>query len=493
MLLPTSVYIICLLFGAWVIHAAWSWHRLRHIPGSIWISHSKLWQVRAQMSGKWYLELRKVGNRYGDLFRIGPNQVMTTDVGAIRRMAHPKSRYTRSPFYRTFRFSPAQDHTFSLLDEREHRRRRTVLAPGYASGPHVEACVDRQCAALVDLIERQFISTPREHRPLDLTATSLFFAMDCVGDLAYGRPFGCLDLGRDVHGFIRWNEAFFNVAIVVANFPWLTALLSRLPFGGLYPSALDADGVGKFIGLAQEAFEKSIHNGVDRRRDVTASFIDHGATKREIINELVLQIVAGTDSTAVGIRMTLFLLVSTPAAYLRLRAEIDRATRAGLLSSPVTHAEAQRLPYLQAVIREGLRVFPVVAAPFYKCVPSGGDVIAGHFVPEATEVGVDILGVMRHPRYWGPDPDAFRPERWLEAPPAATDVMATALETLWGAGRYKCLGRAIVQVELNKVFVELLRRFDFAVVNPQDPVKIVNSGFFLMSKLEMRDQNEAIK
>ena len=60
----------------------------------------------------------------------------------------------------------------------------------------------------------------------------------------------------------------------------------------------------------------------------------------------------------------------------------------------------------------------------------------------------------RTPRHVA-DADAFRPQRWLEADDATFEVMVNALETLWGAGRYKCLGRAIAQVELNKVFVEV--------------------------------------
>lgn len=162
-------------------------------------------------------------------------------------MAHPKSAYTKGPFYQTFRFNPTQDNSFSLIDDQEHTRRRTNFGPGYTGNAHVEACVDRQCARLVDLIERKFISTSSEYRPLDLTAATFFFAMDCVGDLSYGRPFGCLDEGEDVHKFVKWNEDFFSTAIVIANFHWLTKIFFKPPFNKIYPSTLDVDGVGKYM------------------------------------------------------------------------------------------------------------------------------------------------------------------------------------------------------------------------------------------------------
>lgn len=172
---------------------------------------------------------------------------MTVDVDIVRRMAHPKSAYTRAPFYQTFRFNPAQDHSFSLLDDQEHIRRRTNLGPGYTGNTHVEICIDRQVARLVDLIQRKYISTSNEYRPLDLTAITFFFAMDCIGDLSYGQPFGCLDEGTDVHKFTKWNEDFFSTAIVIANFHWLTKIFFRPPFNKIYPSTRDNDGVGKYM------------------------------------------------------------------------------------------------------------------------------------------------------------------------------------------------------------------------------------------------------
>ncbi|KAI1779683.1 cytochrome P450 [Hypoxylon cercidicola] len=485
-MLFTTFLIGILLFALSILRVLYTWHRLRHIPGSFWISCSKFWQIRTQLRGRWYHELKKLGDQYGDLFRVGPNQLMTADVDVIRRMAHSRSAYTRGPFYQTFRFNPTQDHSFSLLDDHEHIRRRTILGPGYTGNAHVEACIDRQLARLVDLIQRKYLSSSREYRPLDLTAATFFFSMDCIGDLSYGQPFGCLDEGVDVHKFTKWNEDFFSTAIVIANFHWLTKIFFRPPFNKIYPSTRDENGVGKYMALAHEAVERSFGDDKNRRNDVLASFIEHGVTREEAINELMLQVVAGTDSTAVAIRMTLLFLTSNPVVYEKLKSEIDEGIARGRISSPIKDAEARQLPYLQAVIKEGVRVFPVVTATFFKKVPKGGDVISGYSVPEGTEVGHNVLGVMRSKKYWGKDADVFRPERWIEADKATMEMMTGVVETLWGAGRYKCLGRAIAQVELNKVFVELLRRFNFAVVTPQHPVDIVNSGFFLMSELNMR-------
>ncbi|KAI5922568.1 cytochrome P450 [Camillea tinctor] len=479
-----------MLFGILLLALAcnrvWTWYRLRHIPGPFWVSFSKYWQIKTQMKGDWYLDLKEVGDQYGKLFRIGPNQVMTTDVEVIRRMSHFKSPYTRGPFYQVFRYLPNQDHSFSLLDDAEHTRRRTILGPGYAGGPHLENCIDRQCSRLIDLIERKFVSTPTEYRPFDMTLNMILFTIDCIGDMSFGGDFGYLDEGEDTYRFIKWNEDFFYAAIVISNYHWLIKIASKPILNWVYPTVQSKHGIGKFIGLAIRAVETRLAATDKTRKDALSLFIDHGVSKQDAINELLVQLVAGADPVATAIRMTMLFLTSNPKSYDKLVAEIDDAIAHGKVSSPIKDSEARQLPYLQAVIKEGIRTFPVVTAPLFKKVPKGGDVIDGHFVPEGTEVGHNVLGIMRSTEHWGDDVEIFRPERWIEADEKTYDMMSSVLEIHWGSGRFRCLGRNVAGIQLNKMFVELLRRYDFSVAKPQASLKIVNSGFFLMSELDFR-------
>lgn len=71
----------------------------------------------------------------------------------------------------------------------------------------------------------------------------------------------------------------------------------------------------------------------------------------------------------------------------RLRAEIDAAAEKGRISSPIQDVEARTLPYLQACIKEGLRLFPPVTGLMPKVVPPEGDTFNGVFIPGGTEIG----------------------------------------------------------------------------------------------------------
>ena len=95
-------------------------------------------------------------------------------------------------------------------------------------------------------------------------------------------------------------------------------------------------------------------------------------------------IVAGSDSTAGGLRATIFHLCANPQCLEKLRKEIGKSS-----SDPVTYVETCRMPYLNACIKEALRCEPPVGFPLQRVVPRGGRELAGRFYPSGTNVGVN--------------------------------------------------------------------------------------------------------
>lgn len=166
---------------------------------------------------------------------------------------------------------------------------------------------------------------------------------------------------------------------------------------------------------------------------------------------------AGSDTTATSIRATFLHIISSPHIYSTLRKEIDNA---GLLSSPITDFEAKRLPYLQAVIEEGLRYWPPIGLLASKVVPKGGATINGFFLPEDSSIGVSTMGIQRSKEIFGADADEFQPARWLnfgegEAEKAREKRMRSTVDLVFASGKYTCPGRPVAMMELNKIFVEV--------------------------------------
>lgn len=164
---------------------------------------------------------------------------------------------------------------------------------------------------------------------------------------------------------------------------------------------------------------------------------------------------AGSDTAATAIRATILFITTTPRVLWRLTAEIDGAVSSDSISSPIKDSEARALPYLQACIKESLRLFPPVTGTFDMMVPPEGDTFNGLFLPGGTEIGVSQWAVQRSMTLFGPDAIVFRPERWLDVPDAQLQRMERNNELIFGYGRSKCLGQSIALMELNKVFVEV--------------------------------------
>lgn len=92
----------------------------------------------------------------------------------------------------------------------------------------------------------------------------------------------------------------------------------------------------------------------------------------------------------------------------------------------------------------------------------------------------------RNTKVYGSDAALFRPSRWIDAPSDQIAIMDKQADLTFGHGRFSCLGRPVAQMELNKVFVEILRNFDMEIVNPDKPWECEGRGVFLMKHFWVR-------
>lgn len=166
-------------------------------------------------------------------------------------------------------------------------------------------------------------------------------------------------------------------------------------------------------------------------------------------------IIAGSDTTANAIKMTVSHIAASPVVATKLRNEIGSAVSEGKLSSPVTNEEAIKLPYLQAVIWEGLRVHPPFGGLIMKQVGNEGDMFDGKYLPPGTRIGHSTWAVTHETSVFGADASVFRPERWLEADEKMRATMRRQTELVFGSGRWGCPGKVVAFIELNKVMVEV--------------------------------------
>ncbi|KAI3322643.1 cytochrome P450 [Xylariaceae sp. AK1471] len=491
-LAPTTLLLcsigLCLL--AAIAQSLWSWQRLRHIPGPFLASLSSFWMVRKSLSGIFHEHLCQVAEDYGPLARIGPNELLSTDPDVLRKMSAVRSPYTKGVFYETGRIVPGEDTVVSLRNDDEHRALRARMGTAFGGkendGFGFGAGIDRQILKLVNLIDTKYLSTATEYNPAQFFQKISFFALDVIGDISFGRAFGYLSQDTDLYQYNKINDESLPLMNIMSTMPGLAKFLYKWPCSMMLPTEGDKVGFGRLMEFAKSCVDGRLAPGVEPQKDMMQAFISSGMTRAELTQQVFVQIIAGSISTTAAICMTLLCLLTNPSAYSALQREIDDALSAGKLSNPVADSESKCMPYLQAVIKEGLRFYPPVIGLGSKQVPEGGDVINGYYVPEGTQIGMNFFGLMRSKEIWGPDADVFRPERWLEADVDQTKRMNAVVDLDFGFGKYQCLGKPIAMMELNKVFVELLRRYDFSIVNPQAPIRAWSAIFWVASDFWLR-------
>lgn len=138
----------------WVVRAVGQWYRLRHIPGPASAGWSKWWQLSGALSGSYHEKLHSACEEYGvlplvscwcfrrtsfakllfacllgSLVRIGPTQLLTSDPELLKRIAAPRSKYGKAPFYTSGRIVPGVDNVVSTRDEEKHKKMRAEMAP----------------------------------------------------------------------------------------------------------------------------------------------------------------------------------------------------------------------------------------------------------------------------------------------------------------------------------------------------------------------------
>lgn len=158
--------------------------------------------------------------------------------------------------------------------------------------------------------------------------------------------------------------------------------------------------------------------------------------------------------------------------------ELDEAL--GNDDDPVaTYEQVKKLPYLEAVINEALRIHSTSGIGLPRLVPEGGLHFSGHFFPEGTVLSVPTYTIHRDRDIWGEDVDAFRPERWFEQ----DEKVIQKTFNPFSYGPRSCVGRNLASMELLIIIGSILRRYHFVLEDPDKPVSNHAYSTFLRSNL----------
>ncbi|KXN70706.1 cytochrome P450 [Conidiobolus coronatus NRRL 28638] len=184
-------------------------------------------------------------------------------------------------------------------------------------------------------------------------------------------------------------------------------------------------------------------------------------TDSEIVDECLVLLFAGMDTTANALTWTIYELLRNPEVYELVAKEV--LEKFPNLNEPISVDIAKNeLKYLDSAITGAMRMHPPAAGILPREVPEGGLTIAGHYLPPKTEIAIDIYTQHNDPAFWE-NPRKFDIDRWL-GPNAEFNK-----EKLfnWSTGPRSCIGRDLAKAEIYLVLTNLIRNFNFELIDKE--------------------------
>jgi cytochrome P450 len=174
-------------------------------------------------------------------------------------------------------------------------------------------------------------------------------------------------------------------------------------------------------------------------------------SSKQLRDEVMTLFIAGHETTAVTLGWAWHLLSQNPGAEQRLADEL----RSVLDGRAPSMEDLPRLPYLDAMIREVLRLYP--AAYIIQRTSIEPFDLGGYHFPSNTTVLMSQWVMHRDPRYFD-DPEEFRPERWLNG---LADRLPAHAYFPFGGGPRRCIGQIFALTEAALVMATLAQKFRF--------------------------------
>ncbi|KAK4652259.1 hypothetical protein QC762_609560 [Podospora pseudocomata] len=445
--------------------------------------------------------MKRLHDKYGPVVRIGPN-LLDLDYPELSKVLYgTDGKWRKTEFYHNNSAlvnGKITYHMFSTTDQTEHAQMKRPIVKHYSLGSvlALESHMDNVLGELMQQLDNRFAKCGQG--TCDFGEWVAFYAWDLITSVTFSKSFGYMTQGHDFDSSIATADKSLDYFVSVGQIPWLDFLLDKNPILRIGPPNLsNVTNIAMTSLIARmQGQDKNFNPKVP---DYLQHFIDSKNTHPDTVHDgmvfgyLLVNLIAGADTTAITIRAIFYYVLKNPAVYARLVGEIRSAGIEN--SNAFPYSQARQLPYLEAVVREALRVHPAVAMPLERYVPAEGFTLPnGNFVPGGVAVGINPYIGNRNKTVWGSDADEFRPERWLrDVKGGETDEEYkkrmqkwNACDLSFGAGSRICLGRNLALVETYKLVATVLNRYEVTLADREREWETVNSWFWRQKGVEVR-------
>ncbi|KAH8423673.1 cytochrome P450 [Aspergillus melleus] len=426
------------------------------------------------------------------VIRIGPNSLSYSDPAAIKDIYGHGTKCTKDIFYAEL--AGSHFHLADVVDKSEHARKRKVLSSAYAlknleNWEYKVADMSRRLIKAFDARCTEPLPQGRIPDEQDLTVDyrmwSNLFTIAAIANIGLSEDLRFLDQGNDLVASesqdgavktVNFRECLYATAWATSNLIWsydwyqtLCRVSGLVSFTYRQKWKLNKDWDGIVYNRATTRWKR--YEAGEKLDDFfTALMTDKAGAPYnlewgEIVAEMSIMMNAGSDTTGIALNNVMFSLLRNPRCLKNLQEELDNVLDDDEVIAP--YDKVKHLPYLRACLDESMRMFPPVSFNLPRRTPPEGTNILGDFVAGNTSVSMSAYVVHRDETIF-PDPNVYRPERWL----GETGKDIQPYFVAFSAGARGCIGRNISYLEQTVLLASLIHRYEFALPFPDwEPVR----------------------
>lgn len=368
-----------------------------------------------------------------------------------------------------------------------HRAQRRALTPAF-NIRHIRnlyTLMWEKVGELVECLQREVTDAEPNTRPLDIVPWASAFALDIIGRAALSRDFNALDAKTNhpvATSFQKMTEP---------NHKQMSYLLRLFVFPGWLVNWTDprAGAVLRqerafMVKTAEELIAAEKQKPAQQETILRSIIHDASLSHSEMVDTVLTIIGAGHETSASSITWACYLLGHPENRKYQeeLRKEIQaNFPRPGEMMDPAALQHAlESSPWLHGVCEEVLRLYPTVPMTLRESIRQ--TTINGAVIPEGTLIMIVPWAINRNPKFWGAEAACFRPERWMDAVPAAETGSTTPAgagpryrlnkhggavsnfcETTFLHGARSCIGRDFAKAELKVALAGIFGAFDVTI------------------------------
>ncbi|PWA01157.1 hypothetical protein BB558_002732 [Smittium angustum] len=431
---------------------------LNKIPGPWWARLTSLPYRISIATGDTINASKKIHDKYGPIARVAPGEVSVADTFSIKKMLS-SFRYKKSKKYGVAKVF--HESIFSTSDETFNKMRRRQVAPAYSHAglDTVEDVIMEN--GIISLKKYLDSEIEKGNGVSTISYINAFqnLTSDVIGSLTFGKSFNAM--GNNGHPLVAAVDKGRMLTVVNLVFPIVSDIL------GVFPSAKKAKSM--IIDYSVNAMDErklAIEKGSYKteKTDILQIYMDAVNTtngkklsKEELIDELIVTLIGGTDTTSMTMTWLLHVYLLYPQIYKKVCDEVleqfpDR-------SKPIRYHEArQKLPYLVASVYECMRLRAVSGSVFFRETPAEGVELCGYNIPKGVDVALFFEGAHHDPKMWE-NPQSFNPDRFMG--PEGEKMKKEVL--VFSMGVRICPGKNLAWYEILTVIPNLIRDYDISL------------------------------